>query len=260
MEDETPKPTTVGGSILVKNSGHTQPSDLALPPNRRSTESKNCGTHHLYHPRSSRSPFKPQPLERQSGIHGIQGFDTHYPGLLRQPDPSPTSEGQLARRIYAELEIVEDECININSTQTATVTDGNRAHNFKLGTDHWKAILNRHEILLHKYYDFFSETQHPSAAPNLKQLPFTHCMPARMWKRGIQSPLQLLCRQLPGSVDCMLEFLHMAYQVLTLFYEGIKAFEDTWIEYLGDLARYRMNIEPDVRDRETWAGALGRHR
>ncbi|RYN45638.1 hypothetical protein AA0117_g13510, partial [Alternaria alternata] len=33
------------------------------------------------------------------------------------------------------------------------------------------------------------------------------------------------------------------------------AFEDTWIECLGDLGRYRMAIEDeDVRDRETWAG------
>ncbi|RYN45636.1 hypothetical protein AA0117_g13511, partial [Alternaria alternata] len=33
------------------------------------------------------------------------------------------------------------------------------------------------------------------------------------------------------------------------------AFEDTWIECLGDLGRYRMAIEDeDVRHRETWAG------
>ncbi|RYN16398.1 hypothetical protein AA0114_g12465 [Alternaria tenuissima] len=35
----------------------------------------------------------------------------------------------------------------------------------------------------------------------------------------------------------------------------LPAFEDTWIECLGDLGRYRMAIEDeDVRHRETWAG------
>ncbi|EDU43821.1 conserved hypothetical protein [Pyrenophora tritici-repentis Pt-1C-BFP] len=44
-------------------------------------------------------------------------------------------------------------------------------------------------------------------------------------------------------------------RLAALLYETVPAFEDTWIECLGDLGRYRMAIEDeDVRDRETWAG------
>lgn len=40
---------------------------------------------------------------------------------------------------------------------------------------------------------------------------------------------------------------------MALLYETVPAFEDTWIECLGDLGRYRMAIEDDdVRDREVW--------
>jgi hypothetical protein len=43
--------------------------------------------------------------------------------------------------------------------------------------------------------------------------------------------------------------------MMALLYETVPAFEDTWIECLGDLGRYRMAIEDeDIRDRETWAG------
>jgi hypothetical protein len=43
--------------------------------------------------------------------------------------------------------------------------------------------------------------------------------------------------------------------MMALFYEMVPAFRDTWIECLGDLARYRMAIEDqDFRDREIWAG------
>jgi hypothetical protein len=37
--------------------------------------------------------------------------------------------------------------------------------------------------------------------------------------------------------------------------ESVPSFEETWIECLGDLARYRMAIEEsDLRDCEVWAG------
>ncbi|KAF3041021.1 hypothetical protein E8E11_001267 [Didymella keratinophila] len=52
----------------------------------------------------------------------------------------------------------------------------------------------------------------------------------------------------------MLAFIYLAYQMMALLYETVPAFEDTWIECLGDLGRYRMAIEDeDIRDRETWA-------
>ena len=39
-----------------------------------------------------------------------------------------------------------------------------------------------------------------------------------------------------------------------LLMESVPAFHETWIECLGDLARYRMAIEEaDMRDRETWS-------
>lgn len=43
--------------------------------------------------------------------------------------------------------------------------------------------------------------------------------------------------------------------MMALLYETVPAFEDTWIECLGDLARYRMAIEDgEPRDRENWSG------
>jgi hypothetical protein len=80
-------------------------------------------------------------------------------------------------------------------------------------------------------------------------------MPARMWKHGIHSFLELLRYRLPESLEFMISFIYTAYQIMSLLYETVPAFEDTWIECLGDLGRYRMAIEDeDIRDRETWAG------
>lgn len=52
----------------------------------------------------------------------------------------------------------------------------------------------------------------------------------------------------------MLSFVYLAYQMMGLLMESVPAFHETWIECLGDLARYRMAIEEaDMRDRETWS-------
>lgn len=78
-------------------------------------------------------------------------------------------------------------------------------------------------------------------------------MPARMWRHGIHSFLELLRHRLPASLEHMLTFIYLAYSMMALLYETVPAFEDTWIECLGDLGRYRMAIEDeDIRDREIW--------
>jgi hypothetical protein len=79
-------------------------------------------------------------------------------------------------------------------------------------------------------------------------------MPARIWKHGIHDLLELFHRRLPKSIDFMLSFIYLAYQMMALLYETVPAFQDTWIECLGDLGRYRMAIkDEDIRDQETRA-------
>src|ERR1700753_4507835 len=75
-----------------------------------------------------------------------------------------------------------------------------------------------------------------------------------MWRHGIHSFLELLRHRLPYSLKHMLSFVYLAYQMMGLLMESVPIFHETWIECLGDLARYRMAIEEaDMRDRETWS-------
>jgi hypothetical protein len=43
----------------------------------------------------------------------------------------------------------------------------------------------------------------------------------------------------------MLALIYLAYPTMVLLFEPLPAFEDTWIECLGNLGRYRMAIEGD---------------
>jgi hypothetical protein len=215
--------------------------------------------------RSSQSQFPSQHLpyrlaqypQRQPGLIELQRYDPRYPNLLLQPDSRPISQEQLAsevKSIYASLTMVETKCIHVDRAQAAAAQD-NADPNNKLASDHWQALIALHRTLLHEHHDFFLASQHPSALRALRGLAAKYSMPARMWKHGIHSFLELLRRRLPDSIDYMLAFIYLAYQMMALLYETVTEFKATWIECLGDLARYRMAIEDqDIRDRETWAG------
>jgi hypothetical protein len=197
-----------------------------------------------------------RPPRYQPGLIELQRYGLRYPGLFLQPNPRPLSQEQLAsevKSIYAGLTMVETKCIHVDRAQAEA--SQSLYSEQKLASGHWQALIALHRTLLHKHHDFFLASQHPSASPALRLLANKYSMPARMWKHGIHSFLELLRRRLPDSVDYMLAFICSAYQIMALLYETVHTLEDTWVEYLGDLGRYRMAIEAeDIRDRETWAG------
>jgi len=88
----------------------------------------------------------------------------------------------------------------------------------------------------------------------VRRLAIKYAMPARLWRHGIHSFLELLRNRLLDSLDHMLAFIYLVYSMMTLLYKTVPAFEEMWIEWiecLGDLGRYRMAIkDDDIRDRE----------
>ena len=149
------------------------------------------------------------------------------------------------KSIYAGLVIVESKCIN---TDAALEADPNSQPE----PEQWQGLIALHRSLLYKHYDFLIATQHPSATPALSGLAQKHKMPARMWRHGIHSFLEILRHRRPKSQEYMKAFLYLSYQMMALLRETVPRFTDTWTECLGDLARYGMAIETGVR-RETWA-------
>ena len=180
----------------------------------------------------------------------MQRLSTGYSGMILQPDSSPIPEEQLAaeiKGIYEGLVTVETKCIDIDAA-LASDTES------QLGVEQWQALIALHRTLLYEHHDFLMATQHPSASPPLKAeaLAPKYSMPARMWKHGIHAFLEVLRHRRPDSEDYMLAFVVLAYQMMALLYEAVPCFTETWIECLGDLARYRMAIEDDQETHALW--------
>lgn len=176
--------------------------------------------------------------------------DSRYREVVRQRHTSPISQDQLAaevKGIYAGLVIVEAKCVDIDATQA-------KDPHQQLGREQWQALIALHRTLLYEHHDFLMASQHPSASPSLRHLATKYNMPARMWKHGIHTFLELLRYRKPDSQEYMLSFIYLAYQMMILLYETAPDFRDTWIECLGDLARYRMAIEEEKEAHATWEG------
>lgn len=179
------------------------------------------------------------------------------PEILLQPETRPISHDQLVvevKGIYAGLVMLEAKCIDVDEKQFMEAQEKLPSRQ-TLSDEQWQALITLHKTLLHEHHDFFLASQHPSASSALSRLAAKYSMPARMWRHGIHAFLEVLRHRLPQSLDHMLAFIYIAYSMMALLYETVPTFEDTWIECLGDLGRYRMAIEnEDPRDRDVWSG------
>jgi hypothetical protein len=188
--------------------------------------------------------------EQRIGGHSAVAGGTESTGIILQPETHPITEDQLAnevRGIYAGLVMVEKKCIDIIKQQHVQESE--------LSHQQWQALIALHRTLLQEHHDFFMASQHPSATLVLRRSSEKYNVPARMWRYGIQTFLDLLHRRLPDSLEHMLTFIYLAYSMLTLLLETVPAFEETWIECLGDLSRYGVVIEErGLLDYEIWVG------
>ncbi|KAI1818598.1 hypothetical protein GGS20DRAFT_194570 [Poronia punctata] len=231
------QPTTPDPDFLRR--GVTQQGKLWNPDEERPLSTSR--------PKSFANPLKSVAQITKSETPAEENNDDLWP--FREPNTRPISQEQLVsevKGIYAGLLMVESKCIEVDNAQSNQTET-------KLNNEQWQALIALHRTLLHEHHDFFLASQHPSASPPLKRLAAKYAMPARMWRHGIHSFLELLRHRLPTSLEHMLTFIYLAYSMMALLYETVPAFEDTWIECLGDLGRYRMAIEDeDIRDREVW--------
>ncbi|KAK5108231.1 hypothetical protein LTR62_008687 [Meristemomyces frigidus] len=173
--------------------------------------------------------------------------------ILHKQHFSPNTEEKMAaeiKGIYAGLVMVEAKFIETDAARTSSPDPVK-----KMDAGQWQALIALRRTLLCDHHDFLMATQHPSATPSLSHITMKFSMPARMWKHGIHAFLEVLRHQRPASQEYMLAFIYLAYQMSSLLYDVAPLFTNTWTEYLGGLARYRMAIEEVEESPRQWSGA-----
>ena len=197
--------------------------------------------HDAYSIEKPEQPFRYESdQENPSSIHSPTGDNEEGPDappeMLLQPETRAISHEQLVievKGIYAGLVMVEAKCIDVDEKQIAAAQERDPLKRTKLKDDQYQSLIALHKQLLHEHHDFFLASQHPSASPALSKLAAKYSMPARMWRHGIHTFLEVLRHRLPESLEHMLAFIYIAYSMMALLFETVSTFEDTWIECLG---------------------------
>lgn len=161
---------------------------------------------------------QPQLHTQQHQPNSASDEEDETPRMVGQPETRPISPEQLiaeVKGIYAGLVMVEAKCCEVDAKQAAAAQDQDGKHP-RLNNEQWQALIALHRTLLHEHHDFFLASQHPSASPSLRKLALKYAMPARMWRHGIHSFLELLRHRLPYSLEHMLTFIYLAYSMMAL--------------------------------------------
>ncbi|KAF2812330.1 uncharacterized protein BDZ99DRAFT_558225, partial [Mytilinidion resinicola] len=177
--------------------------------------------------------------------------DNDCPAYIIQHGSQSLSQELLKPEVvktYTSLDKLETKCLQIVAFVRSLQDRGRPITENKL-----LAVIARHRQLVHAYIDVLTASQHPVANSGLRRLPTESHVPARLWKIGTHSCIELLRSSLPQSKECMLAFIYSAYRTFGFLREIFPAFGATWMECLGDLARYRMRLEEkSLQERDTW--------
>ncbi|TIB05602.1 hypothetical protein E3P96_01090 [Wallemia ichthyophaga] len=113
----------------------------------------------------------------------------------------------------------------------------------------WIRLVNKHKSLADAYHSFLATSLAPHTPTSLHALPQKYNIPTRLWQNAFHGLLEKMRSGLnpknPSSIlDHLSDFVYHAYAFYTNLLEEpvLSPFKASWIEALGDLARYRMAV------------------
>ncbi|PWN37250.1 uncharacterized protein FA14DRAFT_159387 [Meira miltonrushii] len=156
-----------------------------------------------------------------------------------------------------------------SSTMSRTRTNTDR-HGFNpdgsLHHTYWLDLIAKHRTLAELHVAFMEAALRPGLPASLHSLPQSYKIPTRLWHTAFHSLLERFRQSLPDwqtciamrdsgvppsdrekineMLDLFTEYIYYAYSYYTNILESelFKVFRSSWIENLGDLARYRMAV------------------
>lgn len=156
----------------------------------------------------------------------------------------------------------------VSDTGEGSSVEGGGAAEFR-DDQYWIGLAFSHRQLADLYHSFMLQCADTSLPLSLSALPQKYSIPARLWETAFQMYMDRLCSALPPSLlnpaghgpavyshmddvdtavlsvlDHMQEYAIYAYIYYGTLLEDIplSPFRSSWLEQLGDVARYRMQV------------------
>ncbi|PYI28802.1 hypothetical protein BP00DRAFT_250831 [Aspergillus indologenus CBS 114.80] len=267
----------LGSANWGREVSSTRPSDLEAIENQRNLDEKHdLGDDHDMPLQHRSEMFQLSPTPSDDGLplfrsaspdlgaasphqSGVDSEDVNYgresarqlseEQRLPEVGTATTEEEMIIndiQMIYAGLDMCEKVAIRYDEQFSTMDTVASQ--------DQLEKLTQVHLTLVSEQHDFFRACSDPAAGPSVKSLPDAYMMPTRLWRYGIHDYLEMMRHQLPESLEYMLGFIQDVYKTMASMVSEFPAYEETWLECLGDLSRYRMAAETtDTEDRRLWA-------
>ncbi|CAE6521381.1 unnamed protein product [Rhizoctonia solani] len=115
------------------------------------------------------------------------------------------------------------------------------------GDDVWLRRIRDHKDLVEQSHALLRMSLSPSVPLTIQAIPKKYNIPARLWSVGFHRLLESLRQaspKSPAAFEHLHEYIYYAYGFYSCLFEddSLSSFRASWIEALGDLARYRMAV------------------
>ncbi|TIB71831.1 hypothetical protein E3Q23_03635 [Wallemia mellicola] len=152
------------------------------------------------------------------------------------------------KRAYRDIMDTENKLID--ERRLATTSSKVSLFGQKSNDDlNWIRLVNKHKALADAYHNFLATSLAPHTPTSLHALPQKYNIPTRLWQNAFHGLLEKMRSSLNpnnpnNTLDHLSDFVYHAYAFYTNLLEEpvLSPFKASWIEALGDLARYRMAV------------------
>ncbi|KAH6918955.1 hypothetical protein BKA70DRAFT_1458601 [Coprinopsis sp. MPI-PUGE-AT-0042] len=191
-----------------------------------------------------------------------------FDGRPKEDDSGNNIFGKQLKRLYrtiTELEArVQQEDGNDEDegmTGRGVVLKGKEAANADADKEKWKKLICDHKELAETIHNLLEISLSPSVPASLRTIPVKYNIIVRLWTYAFHKVLESLRRasfQSPVALEHLQDFIYYAYTFYTGLLEEptLNVFKSSWLEALGDLARYRMAVAAMVNSGMGGQGGL----
>ncbi|EAU88181.2 hypothetical protein CC1G_03853 [Coprinopsis cinerea okayama7 len=201
-----------------------------------------------------------------STTDGSSASSNLFDGRPKEEDSGNNIFGKQLKRLYrniTELEsrIQQEDANDDEEMGRGVLLKGKEPMAADAEKEKWKKQIADHKELAETIHNLLEISLSPSVPASLRTIPTKYNIIVRLWTYAFHKILESLRRasfQSPVALEHLQDFIYYAYTFYTGLLEepNLTAFKSSWLEALGDLARYRMAVAAMVNSGMGGQGGL----
>lgn len=196
---------------------------------------------------------------------GSSASSALFDGKPRSETTGTVLSAQL-KRLYRDISVLEGKVSREDNDEALDepriMLKGKERKDDDSERDRWKRVLEDHKNLADMIHNLLQLTLAHNVPVSLRSVPDKYNLIMRLWLNGFHRPLENLRRcafnNSVVALEHLQDFIYYAYTFYSCLYEeeNLLVYRSSWVESLGDLARYRMAVSELVTSKTSHSTSL----